>query len=81
MTTTIIEFWGGLHDGNRRAIKTDRTGLPATIKLDESMPIKPPENAEAATPLLLRRLRYTYTLDRKSKRNLYRYTSCEEVKP
>lgn len=80
MSSTVIELWGGLHDGKRMAVQAgSRAELPPTLHYDERMPVQ--VSAEPTPNTVIRVLRYTYTLDRKSKRNLYRYTSCEEVKP
>ena len=83
MSSTVVELWGGLHDGKRMAVRAgSKAELPPTLHFNERMPVQVKEGDTSPTPnAVLRVLRYTYTLDRKAKRNLYRYTSCEEVKP
>lgn len=83
MSSTVVELWGGLHDGRRMAVRAgSRAELPPTIHFDERMPIQASKEGDTPTPsAVIRVLRYTYALDKKAKRNLYRYTSCEEIKP
>jgi hypothetical protein len=80
MSSTVIELWGGLHDGKRVAVRGSRGELPATYHIDEPAPIRAQADA-AAKPTNPGKHRYTYVRDAKSKRNLYRYGGYEEIKP
>lgn len=82
MSNTVIELWGGLHDGKRVAVRAERNALPATYEILEPAPIRAQADAQAK-PKAPGKLRYTYTHDTKdkAKKNLYRFTSCAEVEP
>lgn len=63
MANTVIECWGGLHDGKRLAIRADRKALPPEIYLVEPAPV----SAKATTdpkPTTPGKYRYTYRMER-----------------
>lgn len=72
---TVVEFWGGLHDGARRAQRGSRATLPETIDLEENAPA--PDNKPGPPG----KIRYTYKLDKKAQRALYRYQGCQRIEP
>jgi hypothetical protein len=68
-----------LHDGKRIAVNGSRGELPPTIELFEPAPIRAQADAAANPNAFVKKHRYTYIRDAKSKRNLYRYGGYEEV--